>query len=183
MCRQHRTDTDETSLRLVGADATPPKCQVPTCTLIMFIIVWTTYIYLPKRHTACRQHRINVNAYTPRYRRCDAAETSSANIYLVYAQCHLDYIYRSTLEAYNVSADRINSNATQRRRVGADATLFKRQAPTCILFICIFTCVTYICLPRRHVNRSSTRVLAIQNALQFASLVFHYNITQELRYA
>ena len=61
-CRQRCTDTEETSLRLVGADATPSRLEVPTCTLIMFMVVWTMYINLPRRHTACRQRRVNVDA-------------------------------------------------------------------------------------------------------------------------
>ena len=61
-CRQRRTDTERISLRLVHANATPSRHQVPTCTLVMFIITWTTYINRPRRHTACRRYRINVDA-------------------------------------------------------------------------------------------------------------------------
>ena len=78
---------------------------MPTCTLIMFIIVRTSYINLPRRHTACRQHRVNVDAS---HRRRSAPTRRCLNVKCPhlpwYAHCHLDYIYTSTLEEYNVSA-------------------------------------------------------------------------------
>ena len=134
---------------------------MPTCTLIMFIIVWTTYIYLPRRHTACRQYCINVDA-THRRRVIGDATLPKRQVPTFTLCMHIWTTYIGLPWRHTTCRQHlINSNATQRRRVGADATLFKRQAPTCIFFICIFTCVTYICLPRRHVKRSSTRVLAI----------------------
>ena len=61
-CWQRRTNTGRTSLVLVHADATPTRRQVPIRTLVMLIIIWTTYINRPRRHTACRQYRVNVDA-------------------------------------------------------------------------------------------------------------------------
>ena len=135
--------------RNVGADETRPKRQVPIFTLCMRIGAWTIYIGLLWRHTTCQQHRINSDETRRRRVWAAASLRRCLNVKLPHVSCSFTFPPGLRIYAYpgDTSTEVALVPANTQRRNNVVRTL-------------------YVCLG----------VLAIQNTLQFAFLVVHYNI-------